>query len=294
MKDKIIKGTAKNGMIRVIGAMTTNLVNEGVKLHNCTPVASAALGRMLTAGTIIGSTLKSDKEVVTLKIDGGGPIKGITVTAYSNGDVKGLVGNPNIDLPLNNMDKLDVGGAVGTDGLLYVIKDLGMKDPYIGQVPIHSGEIAEDLTYYFTISEQTPSAVSLGVLVDRDLSIKAAGGFIIQMMPDADPLLADLLTYRLEEIPQITTMLSEGKDIKEILEIIFEDMDLNLLDELEPNYTCNCSRDKIEGALISIGKKDLTEIYNDKKEEELVCHFCNKKYIFTHEQIGELLKKASL
>ena len=137
MKDKIIKGTAKNGMIRVIGAMTTNLVNEGVKLHNCTPVASAALGRMLTAGTIIGSTLKSDKEVVTLKIDGGGPIKGITVTAYSNGDVKGLVGNPNIDLPLNNMDKLDVGGAVGTDGLLYVIKDLGMKDPYIGQVPIH-------------------------------------------------------------------------------------------------------------------------------------------------------------
>ena len=291
MKDKIINATAKDGMIRIIGAVTTNLVNEGTGLHKCSPVASAALGRMLTAGSIIGSTLKSEKEAVTLKIDGGGVAKGITVTAHSDGSVKGLIGNPNVDLPLNEKGKLDVGGAVGTNGFLYVIKDLGLKEPYVGQVHIHSGEIAEDLTYYFTISEQTPSAVSLGVLVDRDLSIKAAGGFIIQMMPDADPLLADLLMYRLEEVPSITSMLAEGKNLEEILELIFKDMDLKLLGEIEPKYVCDCSRERIEKALISIGKKDLQEIVDDGKNEEIICHFCNKKYTFDKEQIAQLLVK---
>lgn len=290
--DKLIRGTAKDGMIRVIGCTTTEVVNDGCSVHNCSPVASAALGRMLTAGVLLGSTLKGENEVVTTKINGNGPINGITVTAYSNGNVKGVLGNPNVDLPLNSKGKLDVGGAVGKDGLLYVIKDLGMKDPYVGQVPIHSGEIAEDFTYYFTISEQTPSAVSLGVLVDKDLSIKAAGGFIIQMMPDADPLLADLLMYRLEEIPSITSMIASGKTIEEILEYIFEGMDLKLSDEvIEPKYFCDCSRERIEKALISIGEKDLREIYEEGQEEELVCHFCNKKYKFTHEQIGELLEQ---
>lgn len=293
MKDKIVRGTAKGGMVRVIGGITTNLVNEGTKLHECLPTASAALGRMLTAGALCGSMLKSKSEVVTLKINGGGPVNGITVTAHSDCTVKGFIGNPNVNLPLNSKGKLDVGGAVGTNGLLYVIKDLGLKEPYVGQVPIHSGEIAEDLTYYFTISEQTPSAVSLGVLVDKDLSIKAAGGFIIQMMPDADPMLADILMYRLQEIPSITTMISkEGKTIEEILEYIFEDMDLKLLDEIEPTYKCDCSRERIEKALISIGKKDLTEIYNDGKEEEIVCQFCNKKYKFSNEDIGNILKQV--
>lgn len=291
MSDKIIKATAKDGMIRIIGAVTTDLVNEGTGLHNCSPVASAALGRMLTAGAIIGSTLKSEKEVVTLKINGGGKANGITVTAHSDGSVKGFIGNPGVDLPLNDKGKLDVGGAVGKDGILYVIKDLGLKDPYVGQVPIHSGEIAEDLTYYFTVSEQTPSAVSLGVLVDKDLSIKASGGFIIQMLPDADPLLADLLMYRLEEIPSVTSLLSDGKTIEEILELIFDDMDLKILEEITPRYLCDCSRERIERALISIGKKDLTEIYSEGKDEELVCHFCNKKYQFTNKEIGELLNK---
>lgn len=291
MKDKIINATAKNGMIRIVGAVTTNLVNEGTGLHSCSPVASAALGRMLTAGAIIGSTLKSELEIVTLKIDGGGIAKGMTVTAHSDGSVKGFIGNPNVTLPLNEEGKLDVGGAVGTNGFLYVIKDLGLKEPYVGQVHIHSGEIAEDLTYYFTISEQTPSAVSLGVLVDKDLSIKAAGGFIIQMMPDADPLLADLLMYRLEEVPSITSMLAEGKNLEEILELIFKDMDLELLGEIEPKYVCDCSRDRIEKALISIGKNDLQEIVNDGKAEEIICHFCNKKYIFNKEDITQLLVK---
>ena len=290
--DKLIRGTAKDGMIRVIGCTTTEVVNDGCSVHNCSPVSSAAFGRMLTAGVLLGSTLKNEKEVVTTKINGGGPIGGITVTAYNNGNVKGVLGNPNVQLPLNKVGKLDVGGAVGKDGLLYVIKDLGMKDPYVGQVPIHSGEIAEDFTYYFTISEQTPSAVSLGVLVDKDLSIKAAGGFIIQMMPDADPLLADLLMYRLEEIPSITSMIASGKTIEEILDFIFEGMDLKLSDEvIEPKYYCDCSRERIEKALISIGEKDLKEIYEEGQEEELVCHFCNKKYKFTNEEIGELLNQ---
>ncbi len=290
--DKIIRGTAKDGMIRVIGGITTNLVNDGTSVHGCTPVASAALGRMLTMGALMGATLKSEKELVTLKINGGGVAKGITVTAHPDCKVKGFIGNPQIDLPLNEKGKLDVGGAIGTNGILYVIKDLGMKDPYVGQVPIHSGEIAEDFTYYFTVSEQTPSAVSLGVLVDKDLSIKAAGGFIIQMMPGADPLLADILMYRLEEIPSITSMIDGGKTIEEILEYIFEDMDLKLLDEITPEYYCDCSRERIEKALISIGEKDLTEIYEEGKSEEVVCHFCNRKYEFTNKDIGELLEKA--
>lgn len=292
MKDRIVRGTAKDGMIRVIGGITTNLVEDGTSVHQCTPVASAALGRMLTAAALMGTDLKSDKDILTLKINGGGEAKGITVTAHNDASVKGFIGNPYVNLPLNANGKLDVGGAVGTNGILYVIRDLGLKDPYVGQVPIHSGEIAEDLTYYYTVSEQTPSAVSLGVLVDKDLSIKAAGGFIIQMMPDADPLLADILMYRLEEVPSITTMITEGKTIEEILEYIFEDMDLKLEFANEPKYVCDCSRERVEKALISIGEKDLKEIYDEQKNEEVVCHFCNKKYVFTPEDIKELLEKA--
>ncbi|WP_252243026.1 Hsp33 family molecular chaperone HslO [Clostridium sp. ZBS14] len=292
MKDKIVRATAKNGMVRIIGGITTNLVNEGSKIHQCTPVAAAALGRMLTAGTLMGTTLKGEKEALTLKINGGGEANGITVTAHNDASVKVFIGNPYVTRELNDKGKLDVGGAIGKDGLLYVIKDLGLKEPYVGQVPIYSGEIAEDFAYYFTVSEQTPSAVSLGVLVDKNLSIKAAGGFIVQMMPDADELLADLVTYRLEEIPPITTLISEGKSIEEILEFIFEGMDLNILDSIEPKYKCDCSRDKVEKALASIGKNELQEIYDDGKNEEIVCNFCNTKYTFTTNDIDELLKNS--
>ena len=289
MEDKIIRATAKDGMVRIIAGITTNLVNEGTKIHECTPVAAAGFGRMLTAGTLMGTTLKSEKEVITLKIDGNGEAKGITVTAHNDASVKGFIGNPYIDRPLNEKGKLDVGGAIGKDGILYVIKDLGLKDPYIGQVPIQTGEIGDDFAYYFTVSEQTPSAVSLGVLVDKDLSIKAAGGFIVQMMPGADELLADVITYRLEEIPPITTLISEGKTIEEILEYIFDGMDLKILDSLKPEYKCDCSRERVEKALISVGKETLKEIYDDEKTEEIVCNFCNKKYEFTNKEIGELL-----
>ena len=289
MKDKIIRATAKDGMVRIIAGVTTELVDEASKIHNCSPVAAAAFGRMLTAGALLGTTLKSEKEVMTLKINGGGEAKGITVTTYQGGKVKGFLGNAESTLPLKENGKLDVGGFIGKDGEFIVIKDLGLKDPYVGHVPVVTGEVAEDLAYYFTVSEQTPSAVSLGVLVDKDHSIKASGGFIIQMLPDADELLADMVTYRLEEVPSMTTMLSEGKTIEEIIGFIFEGMDLKILEETEPSYTCNCSRDKVEKALISIGKKDLTEIYEEGKEEELKCHFCNTSYKFSTEDIGKLL-----
>lgn len=289
MKDTIITATAKEGMVRIIAGSTTNLVEKARDIHDCTPVAAAALGRLLTAGALLGSTLKSEKDVTTLKINGGGDAEGVVVTAYKGGVVKGYIGNPYGDMPLNSKNKLDVGGYIGKNGNLIIIKDLGLKDPYVGQVPIFSGEIAEDLAYYYTVSEQTPSAVALGVLVDKDYSIKSAGGFIVQMMPGADELLADVITYRLEEIPSITTLLDEGKTIKEIIEYIFDGMDLKILDEVEPEFTCNCSRDKVEKALISIGEKDLREIAEEGKDEELKCHFCNTSYVFTKEDIEKLL-----
>lgn len=291
MRDTIITATAKDGMVRIIAGSTTKLVEKARDIHGCTPVAAATLGRLLTAGALLGSTLKSDKDVTTLKINGGGDAEGVVVTAYKDGIVKGYIGNPYGDLPLNSKNKLDVGGYVGKNGNLIIIKDLGLKDPYVGQVPIFSGEIAEDLAYYFTVSEQTPSAVALGVLVNTDYTIKCAGGFIVQMMPGADDLLADVITYRLEEIPSITTLLDEGKTIKEIIEYIFDGMDLKILEEVEPEFKCNCSREKVEKALISIGEKDLREIAEEGKDEELKCHFCNTSYIFTKEDIQNILNK---
>lgn len=291
MKDILVKATAKNGMIRIVAAITTDLVSEATGIHNCTPTAAAALGRMLTGGSLMGSMLKSEKDVVTLQISGGGEAGSIVVTSYSDAGVKGYISNPKVDLSLNEKGKLDVGGAIGRNGNLLVIRDLGLKEPYVGQVPIYSGEVAEDFAYYFTVSEQTPSAVSLGVLVDRDMTIKASGGFIIQMMPDADELLADLITYRLQETPPITEMISKGMNITEILEFIFDGMDLKIMESIVPQYKCDCSREKVERALISIGEKDLNEIYNEGKSEELKCHFCNKNYVFTNEEIGELIKK---
>ncbi|MCE9656664.1 Hsp33 family molecular chaperone HslO [Clostridium celatum] len=293
MSDKIIRAVAKDGMVRIIAGTTTELVDTARSIHECTPVAAAALGRMLTAGALLGATLKSENEVMTLRINGGGDAEGVVVTAYEGAKVKGYIGNPYGDLPLNANGKLDVGGYIGKNGNLMVIKDLGLKDPYVGQVPIHSGEVAEDLAYYFTVSEQTPSAVSLGVLVDTDYSIKVAGGFIIQMLPGADEFLADIITYRLEEIPSLTTMLNEGKTMDDILDYIFGDMDLKILEEMKPEFSCNCSREKVEKALISIGEKDLKEIYEEGKNEELKCHFCNKTYVFTSEEIGEMLSQMN-
>jgi molecular chaperone Hsp33 len=291
MGDKLVRATAQNGSVRIFGAITTELVNKAVKIHNCAPTAAAALGRMLTAGSLMGAMMKSENETLTLQISGGGEAQGVVVTAYSNGSVKGYIGNPNVDLPANSHGKLDVGGAIGLNGNLLVIRDMGLKEPYVGQVPIYTGEIGDDLAYYFTTSEQTPSAVGLGVLVDKDLSVSSAGGFIIQMMPGASELVADLVTYRLEEIPSITQFIEKGMTIEEILNFIFDDMDLNILDSLIPSFECDCSRERVEKALISIGRMDLEEIHSEGKAEEIKCHFCNSAYVFTSEEIGELLKR---
>lgn len=293
MSDKLIRATAHNGDIRIIAAITTDLVNEATKIHNCAPTAAAALGRLITAGSLMGAMLKSEEDVITIQMSGGGEAGTVVATSYSDARVKGYIGNPNVDLPLNNKGKLDVGGAIGLNGSLLVIRDMGLKEPYVGQVPIHTGEIGDDLAYYFTASEQTPSAVGLGVLVEKDLSIKAAGGFIIQMMPGADELVADLLTYRLEEIPSVTDLIVSGMSIEEIIGFIFEGMDYNIIGSMVPKFSCDCSRDKVERALISIGKKELETLYNEGKEEELKCHFCNKSYKFTNKDIGKLLEKAS-
>ncbi|GAA0775712.1 Hsp33 family molecular chaperone HslO [Clostridium subterminale] len=289
MKDKLIRATAKDGQVRIIAAITTDLVNEATKTHECMPTASAALGRMLTGGVLMGAMLKNDTDSLSIQIDGGGEAKGITVTAHNDGSVKGYIGNPKIDLPLNEKGKLEVGGAIGKNGYLKVIKDMGLKEPYVGQVPIYTGEVGDDIAYYFTVSEQTPSAVALGVLVDTDLSIKAAGGFIIQMMPGASEFLADIITYRLEEIPSVTSMIEKGMTIEEILEFVFEDMDLKIYDSLVPEYKCDCSRERVERVLMSIGKNDLQEIYDDGKTEEILCHFCNKAYDFKPEDIKKIL-----
>lgn len=292
MSDNLIIATASNGEIRIIAAETTDLVNEGVRLHECAATACAALGRVLTAGCLMGAMLKSEKDSLTIQISGGGEAKGVVVTTYADAHVKGYIGNPAVDLPANSKGKLDVGGAIGTGGNLTVIRDMGLKEPYVGQVPIVSGEIGDDLAYYFTVSEQTPSAVALGVLVDKDLSIKAAGGFIIQMLPGSNELAADLISYRLEEIPSVTEMLEKGMNIEEIMNYIFEDMDFKIIGRTIPRYECDCSREKVERALISVGRKDLEEIYSEGKSEVLQCHFCNKAYEFTNKEIEEILKRC--
>ncbi len=289
--DKIIHAVAKDGAVRIIATETTDLVNEAVSAHNTMPTASAAYGRMLTAGAMMGSMLKNDTDSITLQINGGGISGGVLVTARAGGKVKGYIVNPDADLPQNSQGKLDVSGIIGTDGKFTVITDLGMKEPYLSSIPIYTGEIAEDLAYYYTVSEQTPSAVALGVLVEMDGSIKKSGGFIIQMLPGADEMLADLIMYRLEEIPSVTSLLEKGMDITEIISYIFEDMDLKILEEKVPTLHCDCNKERVEKALISIGKKDLQEIYEDKKTEELQCHFCNKKYEFTHDDIGRLIEE---
>ncbi|WP_446897609.1 Hsp33 family molecular chaperone HslO [Clostridium sp. LBM24168] len=292
MDDKIVRAMALNDNVRILSTTTTHLVNKAVKIHKCSATAAAALGRMLTAGSLMGSMLKSKNDSLTIKISGGGAAKGIIVVAYPDGSVKGYIGNPQVDLPPNNKGKLDVGGAIGTNGNLVVIKDMGLKEPYMGQVPIVTGEIGDDLAYYFTVSEQTPSAVAVGVLVDTDLTIKAAGGFIIQIMPDCEEDIVNLVTNKVKNISSITDMIVNGMDAQDIIKSIFEGSDLKILGEINPLYKCNCSRERVERALISIGIKDLNEIYDNGKTEELHCNFCNKSYKFTHEQIGEILKYA--
>ena len=286
--DYIVRATAANHQLRAFAVSSRNIVEEARKIHNTSPVATAALGRLLTAGSMMGSMMKGEKDVLTLQIECGGPIGGITVTADSSANVKGYVNNPNVILPPNAQGKLDVSSALGP-GFLNVIKDIGMREPYNGQTHLVSGEIAEDLTYYYATSEQTPSSVGLGVLLDKENFVRQAGGFIIQVMPDTEDEVIDKLEAKLNEVKSVTDMLEKGMTPEDILRYILGDMDVEILETIPTEYKCNCSRERVSRAIASIGKKDLQEMIDEGKPIEVNCQFCGSHYNFDTEQLKELI-----
>lgn len=290
MKDYIVRATAANAQIRAFAASTTELVEEARSRHNTSPVATAALGRLLTAGAMMGSMMKNPTDVLTLQVQCGGPIGGMTVTADSQGEVKGYVHNPDVMLPPKN-GKLDVGGALGP-GFLNVIKDMGLKEPYSGQTILQTGEIAEDLTYYFATSEQVPSSVGLGVLMEKDNTVRCAGGFIVQVMPFIDEEVLSKLEENIQKIQSVTAMLDNGHTPEEMLKQVLEGLDVEITDTLPAKFECNCSKERIEKAIISVGKKEIQEMIDDGKDIEVKCHFCNTAYTFSVEELEGLLKKS--
>jgi len=292
MKDYITKVVSSDGFIRGYAAITTNMVNEAQRIHQMYPIPIAALGRTLTAAAMMGAMLKGEKDRLTIRIKGDGPLGGIVVAADSKANVKGYVHNPHVNLPLKPNGKLDVGGAVGRNGYLNVIRDFGLKEPYVGQVPLATGEIAEDLTLYFARSEQIPSAVALGVLVDTDLTVKAAGGFIVQLMPGADEKVAERLENIIADLPPVTKMICEGMTAEDILRKVLSGIELTNLETVDTRYHCDCSRERIEGALISLGEEELSKLIEEQGKAELTCHFCDKKYHFNKEELQTLLEES--
>ena len=290
MEDYIVRATAANAQIRAFAASTTELVEQARQRHNTSPVASAALGRLLTGGVMMGSMMKNPTDILTLQVKCGGPIGGLTVTADSQGNVKGYVNNPDVLLPPKN-GKLDVGGALGA-GFLNVIKDMGLKEPYSGQTVLQTGKIAEDLTYYFATSEQVPSSVGLGVLMEKDNTVKCAGGFIVQVMPFIEDEVLERLEKNIQNIQSVTAMLDNGHTPEDMLAQVLEGLELEIVDTLPAHFSCNCSKERIEKAIISIGKKDIQSMIDDGKDIEVKCHFCNTAYNYTVDELKELLKKS--
>ena len=290
MKDYIVRATAANGQVRAFAAITREIVEEARQHHGTSPVATAALGRLLTAGTMMGSMMKNETDMLTLQVRGDGPIGVITVTADSKGDVKGYVENPDVMLPPKN-GKLDVGGAVGI-GLLQVIKDMGLKEPYSGQTILVSSEIAEDLTYYFANSEQVPSSVGLGVLMEKDNTVKTAGGFIIQMMPFAEDATISQIEENLKHVTSVTELLDKGYTPEQLLEELLGNVGLEITDTMPTRFYCNCSKERVEQAVASVGKKDIQEMINDGKPIEVKCHFCNTAYHYSVEELKNILKRS--
>ncbi|MEF9953550.1 MAG: Hsp33 family molecular chaperone HslO [Clostridium sp.] len=289
----IVRGTANEGNVRVFCAITTDIVEEARRVHNLSPVAASALGRLLSAGTILGVMSKGEKDRTTISLNGGGQAGNLVVATDSTGNVKGYIGNPSVTLPPNEKGQLDVAGAVGKNGTLNIIKDLGLKEPYVGKVPLYTGEIGDDIAYYFAASEQVPTAVVLGVSVDKDdMNINAAGAIIIQMMPGAPEMLGDVITFRLEEIPPLSTLIAEGKSAEDILNMLFDDMDLVIHEKKEVHYVCDCSRERVEKTLISLGESELNRIKEEEDTIGVECHFCDKKYNFTSDDIDELIRSS--
>ena len=292
MADYIVNAITSNGAIRVVAADTTELCNRAQEIHKMSPTAAAALGRTLTAAAIMGSMLKSADDSLTIQLNGGGPIGKVVAVGDGNAKVKGYVGNPLVDLPLNEKGKLDVGGAIGRDGMLGIIRDLGLKEPYVGQVPLVNGEVAEDLTQYYATSEQLPTAVALGVLVDVDYTIKAAGGFILQVLPGAYDEDIDNVERTVQSISSVTEMLSNGKKPEDIVEQLLSDYEIEYFDNVPTKYECDCSRDRTDRALISLGKDELTKIIEEDGKAEITCHFCDNIYKYTKEELEQLLESA--
>lgn len=292
MSDYFVRAIAAKGHVRAFAATTRDLVEYAKNAHNTSPVMTAALGRLLTAGVMMGATMKNEDDLLTIKIEGDGPAGGLVVTADSKGNVKGYAYNPVVMIPAKPNHKLDVSGAIG-HGSLQVIKDIGMREPYVGKTELVSGEIAEDLTYYYALSEQTPSSVGLGVLMNKDNTVRQAGGIIIQLMPEASEEVISSLEERLAEITSITALLDEGLSPEGILERLLGDMGLEIEERHECQFYCNCSRERVSKALISIGKDELGSMIDEGEPIEVNCHFCNKNYAFTVDELSELLKSAT-
>ncbi len=292
MADQLIRGNSMDGAIRIFVAVTTDLVNEAQRIHHTFPVATAALGRTLTIAAIMGADMKNEADTATIQFKGDGPLGSIVAVTDSKAHVRGYVVNPFVDLPLNGKGKLDVGGGIGK-GTLSVVRDLGMKEPYVGQVPIVTGEIAEDMTYYFASSEQIPTAIGLGVLVGTDNKAICAGGFMLQLMPEATEEMAAKLEERIHTVEPVTTLLEKGMTPEDILFYLTEGFDMMMENKgIEPAYECKCSRDRMEKALISIGKQELEDLIREQGEAELTCQFCDRKYLFNKKELESLYERA--
>lgn len=288
MRDYLIRATAMGGKVRAFAVRSTGIVDEIRRRHQMTPTATAAVGRTVSAALMMGAMLKGE-EKLTVIVKGGGPIGQIVVDANAAGEVRGYVDNPEVDLPLNAVGKLDVAGAVGTDGFLNISKDLGLKEPYRGSIPLISGELGEDFTYYFAASEQTPSAVGLGVLVGIDYTVSSAGGFIVQLLPGLKDEEIALIEQMLSRIESVTTMMEKGLELKQILQHIVPDVEV--LEEMDVRFRCKCSRERVEQTLISLGRDELQQMVDEDGQSEVVCHVCNEKYLFTDEDLNTIINQ---
>ncbi len=290
MKDYIVTGMAANSQVRAFAITSKNLVETARKQHDTSPVATAALGRFLSAGAMMGSMMKNDSDVLTMQVKAGGPLEGMTVVADSHANVKGYVGNPAVMLPAKN-GKLDVGGAVGI-GFMNIIKDMGMKEPYLGQAVLQTGEIAEDLTFYFATSEQIPSSVGLGVLMNKDNTVKQAGGFIIQLLPFASEETIAALENNLKGLDTVTNMLEAGMTPEDMLQEVLKGLDIQFTDKLDTKFDCDCSKERVTKAIMSVGKQELEDMIAEGEDVEAKCHYCNTAYRYTVEDLKEILKEG--
>ena len=291
MSDYLVRATAAEAQIRAFAVTARETVETARQAHDTSPVMTAALGRLLAAGAMMGSMMKGEEDLLTIQISGDGPAGGLTVTADARGRVKGYANEPQVVLPANSQGKLDVGGALGA-GTLRVIRDMGLKEPYVGQTVLQTGEIAEDLTWYFASSEQVPSTVGLGVLMNRDNTVAQAGGFIVQLMPFAQDAVIERLEENLKGISSVTALLNGGKSPEEILKLLLAGLDMHIQDTLPVEFHCNCSRERVEKVLLSLGRKEIEDMIADGETIEMKCHFCNRAWHFTIEELQRLLKES--